>query len=112
MGVFPYSGAQIDSSLEPNRIYQVYRPAEELSSPECIESFRLVPWVDLHPNRLLGPESEGRMPAEQKGIEGTTGEDVYFKDGILYANIKIYSENLKEKIDEYSKEIKIMIVRI
>ena len=32
VGVFPYLGKQISSELEPDKIYQVYRPAEELLS--------------------------------------------------------------------------------
>ena len=69
VGVFPYLGKQIDPSLEPDKIYQVYRPAEELSNPETIESFKLLPWVDLHPSKLLGAKDAGRTPAENKGIE-------------------------------------------
>lgn len=103
VGVFPYLGKSIDPSLEPNKIYMVYRPQEELSDPECIESFKLLPWVDLHPGKLLGSESAGRMPAEKKGVEGVTGQDVEFdpRDGILYSNIKIFSDSLGEKIDDY-----------
>ena len=54
VGVFPYLGKQIDSSLEPDKVYMVYRPEEELSNPGCIESFKLIPWTDEHPSRLLG----------------------------------------------------------
>src|ERR1700676_5463208 len=38
VGVFPYSGAQIDTDgsmgLDPNKIYQVYRSQDELSNQE------------------------------------------------------------------------------
>ena len=67
--MFPYNGSSIDPSLDPNKVYMVYRPAEELSNEECINSFKLLPWIDLHPHTLLGPEETGRMPADQKGIE-------------------------------------------
>lgn len=48
VGVFPYLGKQISSELEPDKIYQVYRPAEELLSEETISSFKLLPIVDDH----------------------------------------------------------------
>src|ERR1700722_3410016 len=86
VGVFPYSGRSISPDLDADKIYHVYRPEEELSHPDCIDSFKLLPWVDTHPQALLGPEETGRVPAEQKGVEGVIGEDVYFKDGVLYGN--------------------------
>ncbi len=36
VGIFEYSGAQISPQLDPNKIYKVYRPEEELSNSECI----------------------------------------------------------------------------
>src|SRR5690606_34472966 len=38
VGVFPYPGAQISPKLDPEKIYMVYRSAQELENPECIES--------------------------------------------------------------------------
>jgi len=104
VGVFPYSGQQISSELEPDRIYQVYRPEEELNDPETIESFKLIPWVDEH--AMLGSD-EGLTPAERKGIQGVIGEDVYFEDGYLKANLKIFSNKLAELIDSGKKELSI-----
>ena len=104
VGVFPYLGKQISKKLDPNKIYMVYRPEEELSNPECIESFKLLPWIDLHPKKLLGPESAGRMPAEQKGVEGVIGEDVYFEGDTLYGNLKCFSESLQDNIDSGEKK--------
>lgn len=101
VGVFPYKGASIDPSLDRDKIYMVYRPAEELSDPDCIESFKLIPWVDLHPNKLLGSKDlPNRMSAEEKGVDGVTGQEVFFDGDTLYANIKLFSDNLESKIDE------------
>ncbi len=104
VGVFPYSGAQISPDFEPDKIYQVYRPEEELNNEETIESFKLVPWVDEH--AMLGNE-EGLTPAERKGIQGVIGEDVYFEDGYLKANLKIFSNKLANLIDSGKKELSI-----
>lgn len=101
VGVFPYSGASIGA--DPEKIYQVYRPAEELSDPECIDSFKLIPFVDDH--TMLGSLEEGLTPAEQKGVQGIIGEEVYFKDGYLYGNIKIFSDYLNSLISSGKKEL-------
>lgn len=95
-GVFDYSGAQIGHGDNPNRIFKVYRPAEELSDPECIQSFRLLPFINDHV--MLGSEDEGMTPPERKGVEGMIGEEVYFDAPYLRGNLRIVSESLKGAI--------------
>lgn len=94
-GVFQYLGRSIGAP-EPDKIYNVYRPAEEFDD-ETIESFKLLPIVNDH--TMLGPWEKGMMPAEEKGVHGTTGESVEFKDGILYATLKIFSDTLAKMIE-------------
>ncbi len=105
VGVFDYLGRDIGPDLDPDRIYKVYRPAEELSDPETLESFKLLPWTDEH--AMLGSEDEGMLAAEKKGIHGVIGEDVYFEDGYLKANLKIFSNKLANLIDKGKKELSI-----
>jgi len=88
VGVFDYLGSEIGAP-DPNAIYKVYRPAEELSDPECINSFRLLPFVNEHD--FLGSEDQGAMPAERKGIQGVIGERLYFDPPFLRGNIKVLS---------------------
>lgn len=107
-GVFLYRGNQIilpdgSRASETEDLIPVYRPADELSNPEAIDSFKLVPWVDEH--TMLGSEELGLTPAERKGVSGVVGEDLYFKDGVLYGNIKAFSENLARKIENGKKEL-------
>lgn len=105
-GVFGYTGASLGGAAEgyePDKIYQVYRPASELADPECINSFKLIPWVNDH--TMLGASTKGLTPVERKGAEGVIGEDVYFKDGVLYGNIKVWSEQLADLIDEGKEEL-------
>lgn len=97
-GVFPYFGRQISPSLEPDKIYQVYRPADEIK--KAADTFKLVPLVDDH--TMLGPDF---TPAEQKGVHGVLGEDIKEKDGTLYADVKIFSEQLKKEIQDGKKEL-------
>lgn len=101
VGVFQYSGSQVGG--DENRIYNVYRPEEELSDPETIESFKLIPWINDH--LMLGKDENGLTPAEEKGVEGVIGEDVYFKDGILYGNIKVFSESLADLIEAGKEQL-------
>lgn len=107
-GVFPYTARSIQApgwEQEPDRIYQVYRPEEELSRPETVASAKLLPWTDEH--EMLGdPDAaEGLTPPEQKGVHGTIGERVYFKDGVLYGNIKLWSKNLAAMVAAGKKEL-------
>lgn len=103
VGVFPYSGQQLPDAPDPGRIYQVYRPAEELADPECIESFRLLPWIDNH--TMLGDEEAGLTPAERKGVQGVIGEDVYFEAPYLRGNLKVFSQTLAELIEAGKREL-------
>ncbi len=103
VGVFPYSGAQLPDAPDPNRIYQVYRPAEELADPECVESFKLLPWIDNH--TMLGDEEAGLTPAERKGVQGVIGEDVYFDAPYLRGNLKVFSQSLASLIEAGKREL-------
>jgi hypothetical protein len=103
VGVFPYLGRQIPGAPDPDKAYMVYRPEEELAAPECIESFKLIPWIDNHV--MLGSEDDGLTPAERKGVQGVVGEDVSYSDGVLRANIKVFSQAMKRLIDSGKREL-------
>lgn len=93
VGVFPYLGKSINRSLDPNKIYWVYRPAEELAKPETIESFKNIPIVNDH--TMLG---KGATPAEQKGVDGVTGSKVVLEGDTFYSDLKIFSESMKQDL--------------
>lgn len=100
VGVFPYLGKNISDDCEPEQVYNVLRPAEELSDPEAIASFEMIPLINDHV--MLG---RGFTPPEEKGVQGTTGEKLTFEDGILYAPLKIFSETLKRLIASGKKQL-------
>lgn len=105
VGVFPYLGRSIGAP-EPDRIYYVYRPEEELSDPETVASFRLSPFVDDH--TMLGDDEDvGLTPAEQKGVHGVIGERVSYDpaDRTLYGNLKVFSKALSNRIKSGKREI-------
>lgn len=102
-GVFPYLGASLPGAPDPEAVYQVYRPESELASADCLRSFQLLPWIDDHV--MLGADEDGLTPAEEKGVQGVIGENVYFEDGILKANLKIFSQTLGELIASGKREL-------
>lgn len=98
-GIYQYSGGQV-GHVDKGRIFNVYRPAEELSRPETLESFRLVPIIDGH--EMLG---DGQKPADEYGVGGVVGENVKFKDGVMTANLKIFGKGLADKIKSGKTEL-------
>lgn len=98
-GVFPYLGKQIDKSLEPNKIYWVYRPMSEISNPETIESFNAAPLIDEH--EMIG---DGWTKYDDRPAGGVV-YNTHAKDGKLYGDIRIYSEKLKDEIESGKKEL-------
>ena len=102
VGVYPYLGKWISKDLDPNKFYNVYRPAEELSDPATLESFKLLPWVDNH--AMLGAVPGG-VAAEQKGVGGVLGQEIYFKDDTVYGNLKLFSSSHGATIDNGKNEL-------
>lgn len=96
VGVFEYFGKQVSPDLPPDEVFKVFHPPEELSDPETIKSARLVPWVAGH--TMLG--AAGSVQAEEKGVGGVTGEKIYFKDGILYGNLKMFSKSHADLVNQ------------
>lgn len=101
VGIFPYLGKQIDDSLEPDKIYMVLRPEEELFNSEALESFNGVPVPLINEHTMLGEEY---TPAEKKGVAGVV-TNIRREGDTLAGDISIYSEDMKEKITNGKKEL-------
>lgn len=99
IGVFPYLGSEIGAP-NPDQIYYVYRSEEELSRPETIDSFKLLPFVNDH--EWLGANGTA---AEKKGIQGVIGEQVIYEAPYLKANLKILSNAALSTIDSGKIEL-------
>lgn len=100
VGIYPYLGKQIDDSLKPNKIYRVFRPAEELLNKETVKSFNLVPLINDH--EMLGKDFK---PAEEKGIDGIIYNPRVAHENMLIGNIKIYSQQMMDDIKNGKKEL-------
>lgn len=96
-GVFPYLGKTLIAAgfegLDPDAPYMVYRPGEELARQETIDSFKLVPWIIEHTHM-----GEGATDTDNVGIGGIVGEQVYYRDGVLYGNLKVFGDSQKQAI--------------
>ena len=97
VGVFDYMGAEIGAP-DPGKIYKVYRPEEELSRKETMDSFRGKPFTVNH--AMLGDKA---LPVDKKVSDGTIGDNVYFRDGKLFGNLHIWTNKLKDLIGSKSK---------
>jgi hypothetical protein len=103
VGVFPYLGSQIGDA-DKTRIFMVYRPEEELNNAETIESFKLTPFINEHPQKLLGNVGS-LVKTDDKRIEGVFGEKVYFEYPMLRANLRVYSADALDSIDLGKEEL-------
>lgn len=92
-GIFPYLGSEIGQG-EPTRVYKVLRSEEELSRPETIKSFELVPLINEH--FVLG---ELGTDTDDKPIDGIVGESIYFDAPYLKSNIKVFGKHIKKLIE-------------
>lgn len=97
-GVFQYKGSALPDA-DPNKLYNVYRPLEELSKPETLESFKGLPIIDEH--EMLG-DRYARSP-EERGTHGSTLESVAVKGVDVLANLRIWSRTLKSLISAGKK---------
>ena len=98
-GVFPYAGWQVGNDEEPNKIFMVYRPYEELSNPETIKSFDGVPFIEEH--EMIG---EGFTPVDDRPASGTL-YNIRAEEPDIYGDIVVYSESVKDSIANGKKEL-------
>ena len=99
VGVFPYMGRSISDDCEPDKIYYVYRPAETLKESVPTWDNPPKPFIDDH--EMLG---EGFSKIDERPVQGVISNPV-FENDVLYADISVYSESLKDKIAGGKKEL-------
>lgn len=98
-GVFPYLGHTISEDCEPNKIYKVYRPAKTLQ--DSVETWDNPPKPFIDDHEMLG---EGFTAIDDRPVQGIIYNPVC-EDGVLYADIAVYSEDLKREIENGKKEL-------
>lgn len=99
VGVFPYLGRSISDECEPDKVYYVYRPASTLS--QSVDTWDNPPKPFINDHEMLG---EGFSKIDDRPVQGVIHNPV-FEDDVLYADISVYSESLKKKIEDGKKEL-------
>lgn len=102
VGVFPYLGKQISPELEPNKIYHVLRPKEELTKPETLKSLESIPLLDEH--TMVG-NKQGFTPIEKLTVHGVTGANVKADNDIITNDLRFYSKTIQDLINSGKKEL-------
>ena len=101
-GILEYYGSELGQDeidgikIEPDTLYRVKIEDKELK--KSADTFSLLPLVNDH--TWLGKEGEDSRNYQ----EGTTGEKIVFKDGMLYAPLKWTSIDTVEQILNGEKE--------
>lgn len=103
-GVFLYLGKHIDSTgskygIDPNKLYNVYRPKSEIEKPSTLNSFEGVPFINEHD--MLG---EGCTPTDLKIIAGSV-YNIHMDGNVMVGDFKIYSDEIKKLISSGKKEL-------
>lgn len=99
VGIYDYLGSEIGAP-EPGRMYKVLRPEDELSRLETVQSFKGMPLVNDH--TMIG---DGLTAPEEKGIDGVIGDNVYYRDGTLFGNLRLYTNKIKSLVDQGKKDL-------
>lgn len=97
-GVFQYMGRSIPGA-DPEKIYNVLRPIEELAKPETLKSFAGLPIIDEH--EMVG-DRYPRGP-EERGVHGATMENIELKGLDVLAPLRIFSRSLRRLVDAGKK---------
>ena len=100
-GIFGYLGSELGNGLEPNKIYQVYRPLNEIK--KVVEQFNTLPIVDEH--NWVGTDTTDNTDKSPKDKTiGTTGGDAKLNDkGQIINSLKIW---YKDGVDLIESNIK------
>lgn len=99
VGVFPYLGRSISDECEPDKVYYVYRPAETLI--KSVDTWDNPPKPFINDHEMLG---EGFSKIDDRPVQGVIHNPV-FENDVLYADLSVYSESLKDSIENGKKEL-------
>ena len=104
-GILEYYGSELLSDgesevdgvkVDPDKVYKVFIPEEELN--KCASTFKLKPITDDH--TWLGDEGEDAKDYQV----GSTGENVFVENGMLYVPLEFTGKDVVEKIMAHEKE--------
>ena len=99
VGIFDYLGSSISEECEPNKVYKVFRPGDTLLA--SVPTWDNPPKPFINDHEMLG---EGFSKIDDRPVQGVISNPQY-EDGVLYADITVYSEALKDSIENGKKEL-------
>jgi len=91
-GILRYKGSEIGRTDEPDRIFNVYRPPEELFKKETMDSFKFLPLTIDH---VAMVDEDNLEEIEQ----GSTTENVYQEKDLLKSRVIFRTKKAKKAID-------------
>lgn len=100
-----YKGSEIPGweklGLDPNRIYKLYRPADELEKPETVESFNGIPVLNEHI-----PIDADSHAERSKYVIGSTGTHAKFQRPYMKNALAFWPKGSIDNIEnERTKEL-------
>ncbi len=96
--LLPEGETEVDGvKIDKNKVYKVFISPEELEKAK--DSFKLLPITNDH--TWMGAEGED----PKKYQEGSTGENVIIKDGMLYAPLKFTGKKIIKAIEDGKEEL-------
>jgi hypothetical protein len=106
--VRPYLGKNIDPDgtmgLEPDKVYNVYRPWSELSKAEALQTFNGKPFRNEH--EMVGT-AEGITSTDDTQVGGSIYNARPAEDGshVIVADLTIFSKEIQDLIESGKKEL-------
>lgn len=106
--VRPYLGKNIDPDgtmgLEPDKVYNVYRPWSELSKAEALQTFNGKPFRNEH--EMVGT-TEGITSTDETRVGGSIYNARPAEDGshTIVADLTIFSKEIQDLIESGKKEL-------
>ena len=101
-GIQEYLGIELGDSENPMKVYNVYRPKQEVLNPKSLDTYINATVTDEHPKSFVTADNIMQL---QKG--SSANYEVFSKDGIDYVKAKlvITDKNLIKKIQDGKVEI-------
>jgi hypothetical protein len=105
-GIFDYSAAQVQVpgwESDPNRIVKIFRPEDEVRSPEFLQSFDNKPFIINHTNMHGEDADEGEDP-DDVGVKGVL-TNMRYEAPWARGDIHVFSRKAQMAIDRGMKDV-------
>lgn len=98
-GIYKYTGAELGILDEPNKIFNIFRPRDEVFSDESLESFSDLPVTLGHP-----PEMLDAINTKQYSV-GYSGTEVERFENFVKGEVTIFDQHAIDSVNKGESEI-------